>query len=434
MLGILIGLGLLAPLVARAADPPGPPLVGALGVGASTFWPGGHIASARVPAGLGRSACGTVTTCWEWSLALAGGGSRLRVAIDTPSREDSFRFYALDPTGAEAGSESNANQFNAELFVPEPAAGTWTIVVVPATATDATFRMRAKLEGATLKAAGNRRLLPNLRAVAPYEFGFVAPANPLNGAYPPDTVNPPLDVAGVHPLSCALDEMIEDGAQKCLRFTTGPMNTGEGSFDMRFTHVDDVLAGAEPRMWQHVHKADGTVDVLDGGTYSFHRTHAHYHYDDILSYELFKVVDPAAGTLVAAGVGHKSGFCPADQLIGEWSVFTQSPSGTFGEGDTAVGSCSSPTNGALGLSTGWGDVYRWQRPGQYVDFGTNTDGLYVVRATVDLDNRVLETDEDDNAAYGYLQIVGERVMLLERGRGLSPWDPAKEVVADHGAR
>ena len=50
-----------------------------------------------------------------------------------------------------------------------------------------------------------RPMLPDLRTVPPFEFGFVAPANPLNGAYPPDTANPPLDVAGVHPLSCAID-------------------------------------------------------------------------------------------------------------------------------------------------------------------------------------------------------------------------------------
>ena len=38
------------------------------------------------------------------------------------------------------------------------------------------------------------------------ELGFIAPANPLNGLWPPDDVNPPLDVAGIHPISCAPDE------------------------------------------------------------------------------------------------------------------------------------------------------------------------------------------------------------------------------------
>src|SRR5439155_108389 len=81
------------------------------------------------------------------------------------------------------------------------------IRVTPTQVSDVKFRMRAKLEAALpVSPAGKVAMLPNLRAVPPFEFGFVAPANPLNGLYPPDTVNPPLDVAGIHPLSCAPDE------------------------------------------------------------------------------------------------------------------------------------------------------------------------------------------------------------------------------------
>ena len=50
--------------------------------------------------------------------------------------------------------------------------------------------------------------------------------------------------------------------------------------------------------------------------------------------------------------------------------FTQSAPGPFvGSGDTGTGNCQNPDDGVLGLSPGWGDVYRWQRPGQYVEFG-----------------------------------------------------------------
>ena len=78
----------------------------------------------------------------------------------------------------------------------------------------------------------------------------------------------------------------------------------------------------------------------------------------------------------------------------------------------------------LGLTRGWGDVYRWQRPGQYVEFGDHGDGRYVVRAIVDKPGEVKETNERDNAGYALIQVTGENVTILERGQGHSPWDPA----------
>ena len=102
--------------------------------------------------------------------------------------------------------------------------------------------------------------------------------------------------------------------------------------------------------------------------------------------------------MVKAGQGHKAGFCPADQLFGRWETFDQAATGTFGEGDSATGNCMDPINGQLGLSVGWGDIYRCQRPGQYVDFGSNGDGWYVVRSTVDPLNHVLESDDANNTS------------------------------------
>ena len=386
--------------------------------------------------------------CFEYPLRLAKGGARLRVAIDTPSREDSFQFQLIDPAGGVAASQSNSNQFNEEAFVSTPAAGRWTVRVVPKGAKLAFFRMRAKLEAAVPKPPrGTVALLPNLKAVPPYEFGFIAPANPLNGVYPPDTVNPPLDAGGVHPLSCTADEMAppEAGgfaARRCLRLTSGPINTGRGPYDMRFTLVDDLGTGegqvdpgvstiARGPMFQVVHYSDGSSKRRAAGTYSFHTTHAHFHDDGVLTYELFSA-NPARRTLVRAGDGSKSGFCPADQLFGEWWDFRQQPSGYFGEGDSPGGNCFSASDGFLGLTVGWGDVYRWQRPGQYVEFGENPDGLYVVRSTVDRGDDVLETSESDNSAYALIRVVGERVDLLERGQGSSPYDRRKKVFEGPG--
>jgi hypothetical protein len=424
------GLALLALASTASAHDP---TATALQPGDAVFWDGETVNDGDVPQ--------------PYSLPIAAGGERLRVAIDTPSRQDSFAIDVIAPDGSVRASKTNSNQFDEEAFVKAPEAGTWTVRVVPKGATKAFFRLRAKLEGPAPQRS--RALLPNLKTVPPYELGFVAPANPANGLYPPDTVNPPADVAGVHPISCTADEMAPAtaggfDAHRCLRLTSGPINIGSGPYDMRFSFASDVASGQGDVAPDHgtiqhgpivqaVHYADGHIEIRPAGHYSFHVTHGHFHDDNVLTYELLRVADRATGRLEPAGDGTKSGFCPADQLFGDWTAFAQDKSGTFGEGDSASGgNCFSPTAGFIGLTAGWGDVYRWQRPGQYVEFGSNGDGLYVVRATVDRSNHVLETNDADNSAYALVRIAGERVDPIERGQGTSPWDPRKVVFDGSG--
>lgn len=430
-------VAIAAPLAtpARAADPL------ALKLGQAVFWTGQHYAKATMNM---ESQC-TPALCPSFPIKVTEGAARLRVAIDHPSRENTFTLELHNPKGDEVGSAVTSGTFAGEVLEPKPVAGTWTVKVIPNSVTNSGFRLRAKLERVVPKGpAGKVAMLPNLKTVPPYEFGFIAPANPLNAVYPPDTVNPPLDVAGIHPLSCAADELAPvaaggGGATKCLRLTSGPMNVGSGPFEMLFDFATDTLKGkVDPVMLrgpmrQVVHFSDGSSMERPAGTYSFHKTHAHFHTDEVLSYQLFKVDDAKAGKIRLTGVGTKSGFCPADQLFGDWHSFTQLPPGSFGEGDSlAGGNCFSPDGGRIGLSVGWGDVYRWQRPGQYVEFGGQADGLYVVRATADILDHVLEENEKDNASYSYIKVTGEKIDILERGQGTDPWDTTKVVFAGLG--
>jgi hypothetical protein len=436
LLFALLTLALAAP--AAAETPPSEPI--ALSVGDSRFWLGGQIDSGNVQ---NPTFCDVVAPCPTFELHLAGGGTRLRVAYDTPQRTNSFELDVTGPDG-QTTTVDGSNVFDAEAFVSKPAAGTWHVRVIPKGVDHAFFRMRAKLEGrAPDKPATKVPVLPDLRADPPYEFGFVAPANPLNAAYPPDTVNPPLSVAGQEPVSCTADEMAPTdlgggGAHDCLRLTSGPMNVGDGPFLKVFHFATDVADGSlsadgafiRGAAYQEILWSDGSYTERRAGTYSFHVTHAHFHDDGILTYEIFKVV---GDQLVPAGKGTKSGFCPADQLMGEWRTFTQDPAGEYGPGDAPTGSCyGAADNGLLSLTRGWGDVYRWQRPGQYVEWTGNGDGDYVVRTTVDKSNTTLETDESDNASYALIRVTGRNIDLLERGWGSSPFDRQKVVFTGFG--
>jgi hypothetical protein len=435
---VIVLLSAVLPSPAAAELPPAGPL--SIGLGDARFWLGGQIESGNVP---DASLCDVVAPCPTFELRVPAGGHRLRVAYDTPSREDSFQLDVIAPDGA-VTSESGLNVFNAEVFVDRPIAGTWTVRMVPKGATRAFFRPRARLEaGPDARPERRVALLPNLKAVPPYELGFAAPANPLNAAYPPDTVNPPLSAGGQEPLSCTADEMapVEAGggaALDCLRLTSGPINVGDGPFIKTFTFASDAAGGhlhgdgpyVRGDTRQVVLYSDGSRETRPAGTYSFHTTHAHFHDDGILTYELFRVDGEA---LVPAGKGTKSGFCPADQLMGEWRLFRQEKAGFFGEGDTATGNCyGAADNGMLALTRGWGDVYRWQRPGQYVEFAGNGDGHYVVRTTVDKGGTTLETDETDNSSYAHIRISGRRIELIERGQGTSHLDPRKLIFTGYG--
>jgi hypothetical protein len=431
-------VAVVAAPAARAEAPPSTPVP--LAVGEARFWLGGQIASGDLP---DPSFCDVLAPCPSFELDLAGGGRRLRVAYDTPARTNSFELELTAPDGR-VTTVSGSNVFNAEAFVEKPAAGKWRVRVIPQGVSDAFFRMRAKLEGAApAKPAQKVPLLPNLRADPPIELGFVAPANPLNAAYPPDTVNPPLSVAGEEPVSCTVDEMAPadlggGGAHDCLRLTSGPMNVGDGPFLKVFQFASDAASGGlsadgafiRGPAFQEILWSDATYTQRPAGTYSFHLTHAHFHDDGILSYELFKVV---GDQLVPAGKGTKSGFCPADQLMGDWRAFDQDRPGDYGPGDAPTGSCyGAADDGLLSLTRGWGDVYRWQRPGQYVEWTGNGDGYYVVRTTVDKSNTTLETNEDDNSSYALIRVTGRRVDELERGFGKSPFDPDKVVFTGYG--
>lgn len=419
-----------------------------LGLDEAVFWEGGTLNGNVRNASL----CGVAGDCPTYALSVVHGGARLRVGIDSPVRNNTFAVEILDAAGTLLASEENSNQFNSEAMLLAPVGGVYTVRVRPVSVQQGSFRMRAKLESMLPedlpRNAAVVPVLPNLKVVPPYEFGFIAPLNPLNGLYPPDTINPPLDIAGIHPLSCTVDEMAPvalggAAAKKCLRFTSGPINLGDGIYDMRFDLIDDFIAGTAhlaPNealsrivigpMRQAVHYSDGSVQYRSAGTYSFHPIHGHFHDDYVLSFRLYAVRDLANGEIERVGEGTKSGFCPADQLWGDWTRFNQGYE--VPGGDEPLGNCSSPTNGVLGLSVGWGDVYRWQRPGMYVEFHGQPNGRYVVQSRVDEQDKVLESDETDNVAYAYVQVENDVVQLLERGWGESPWDPKKTLFSGAG--
>lgn len=405
---------------------PTPTHLGSLASDGTLFWDGGYVGDGQLhslpaaPSNAAIDRCARVDPCFAWTLDIVSGGASLRVGLDTPARDDGFEMTITSPSGSTV-RRTNSNAYSMEAFVTPPAPGRYTITVAPYSAEHASFRMRAKLESAPYVPPVTGDLLPNLVVTRMWEFGFVAPANPGNGLFPPDDANPPLDVAGEHPLSCAADEMAEDGAVRCLRYSFGLGNAGDGNFDIRYSQDTNATVP----MTQCIQQSSGAPIARAAGTGVYHKTHGHWHYNDIIAHRLFRVTDRIAGVMVPSGAGKKLGYSPADQGIVEWGAFTQGLAGSSG----GAGNCAPGTSNRLGMSRGWGDAYRYQRPGNYVEFGTNADGFFVVQTIADPGNDVLEVDETDNTSYAYIQVTGDSVNVIEVGRGSSPWDPSKVVLS-----
>ena len=365
-----------------------------LSPGEAVFWNGPYVEGA---AGAER---------WSYRLEVAEPGYRLRIGIDHPEIGDVYDIEVVDPSGDVTTFSSGEGLYSAERMWERPATGTWKITVEPATVSDSAFRMRAGLE-ASKPSLGTEKgaVLPNLQVLPPHEASFLTPVT--NGAAASDPQG--VDLMGAE--SCHPEEHVEDGAIRCLRFAFGIRNTGRGPLQLFYE-------GGLPNdheLFQRVERADGTHFDRSAGVARYHKTHAHYHHHDAVALRLYRVTDRETGALEPTGEKHFKGFAHRDELLREWDRFY--PTWThFG----------------FGLAAGWADIYEWDRPGNYIDFGLNGDGYYVVRMWADPVEGVSESNERDNEGYTYLKVTGSEVELIEAGRGAHPWDPCKIEVGFGG--
>lgn len=406
--------------------------IGEIGLGGTLFWQGTTVGADPyhtlpfVPSSAQVDRCAVPEhSCQIFDIDVADEGAfALRVGLDTPERNNNFEVAVESPTGQRTRL-INPNAYSVEASIPDPEPGRWHIFVAPYSAENAPFRMRAKLETEryTPTPDDDGYLLPNLVVTRTWEFGFAAPVNPLNGPFlAPDDANPPLAAGPAQPVSCSPDEMVDDGVSRCLRYSFALGNAGNGPFDLRWTASETDSESHD--VLQCLARGDGAVEASPAGSGSFHSTHGHWHYDDVVWHQLFTVGENHE--LTEAGRGKKIGYSPADQGIVRWNEFTQDRTGS----SASAGNCAPGSNHRLGLSRGWGDAYRYQRAGNYVDFNIHGDGEYVVHTIVDPLGHLRETDAADNTFYTHIRVTGNAVEVLESGYGVSPWDPAKSVVTD----
>jgi hypothetical protein len=452
LLGALVALTLGVSAAPAAAKD----VVASLGAGQSAFWAGGFATNERVPdAGL----CSLAGRCFDYGLRVTSANADvLRVAVETSDDSNGWELRLLDPAGRQVADGSTytnggiAENFDVEVFAHHPAPGLWTVEVVPSNVVNGSFRVRAAVQGPVPVAKAKRKkkrkhrrrrhqhrakaaaavtdMPPDLAPDPPWHLTFEQPPPMVvveGGNYTAllGIHNPTMQVAGQPIYDCLPEETIEQHAHRCLRFTSGFASLGPGPFEVYGSSPGPVALNGGP-LYQVIYRSNGTTYSRPAGTFVFHHIHLHYHVVGIAQFTFFHV--GPNHTLTPAGKVLKEGFCLGNIKIFDWRSFGQAEIDPNSRDSCAP---KPQADGSWrfyeGMANGWEDAYKWQTSGQFVDFGNDPNGYYVLRMTVNPDGHLLESDYTDNVAYAYVQVTGNDVRMIERGHGTDPWDPHKIV-------
>ncbi len=346
-----------------------------------------------------------------------GPETKISIQITTPSGQT---VDTLDTQGAFA-----------DVWGGPAEAGDWSLRIQgKLQLDDVHYRIRAAV---VEPRADDGRQLPDLRIIPPFEVGFAAAAG---------TILPGVPVPAYAPaLSCMPEEQLEavqEGLPSptvCLRFSMGIENMGPGPLILREDggRTPQQSLGLQPiPLIQVVCNVEATnctdLESVPGLEGNWHQTHIHRHYQNAYVYDLYRY-DPGTGAMEFVQTSGKLGLDPTNEALADWEdvmVATRNmPAGIYETGER-VGT-------AVRITAGWGDIYDWNRSGNYIDFplvgGVPEAGEFVIIGTTDPEGHIVETDESNNVAYTHIAVslVGG-VTVLERGIGLGPDDPDKAII------
>jgi hypothetical protein len=182
-------------------------------------------------------------------------------------------------------------------------------------------------------------------------------------------------------------------------------------------------------MQQVVHWSDGHVTYRNAGPCTFHLQHAHFHYQNMGRYYLYPVNRAGRREPFPVVQSKKVGFCAIDvDYFG------------FGRADSAPRTHSFPTCNVpsettptgvweyMGIGRGWGDVYTWDLPSQYLEISGVPDGVYDVVSVANPDHGVLVQTHSGEVSATRVRLTGTTVKVIRTGvdaYGRPTGDPRK---------
>jgi hypothetical protein len=386
------------PSTARLADPAG-----------QVRWQGAEF---QGPASPPRPETCATAECDEFTLRLRLPARTFRrpggvqVGIRWRDENQDADLFVFDPDGVLAAKSDGFFASTAEsVQLDRPANGEYRVVVVPrfTNGEPMAYEGQAQVERPARRRPV-RRLLPDLVAQPPRHLSFSIGGYLFDPGVPTDGVT-----------SCYPEEVLEDGASRCMRFDQIVANFGDGPFELRY-RMEGVATDQQLR--QRIYRSDGSYRDRLADTYEFHAAHAHFHYKNFAVSRMWAA--DARGRKTGerpVRTGDKNGFCMID-VENSW----------FGRiGDAARAyyfpRCNAPTerdeSGTYmtnGISVGWADVYNWYLADQYIEVSGVPDGCYMLVTEADPRNTILERDEHNNLARALLSLDGDSGRFIRRAR------------------
>lgn len=336
----------------------------------------------------------------------------------------------LAPDGSCAAIEDSSGLFGVRMDVPAQE-GRWHLQVDGLVEDVVEYRVRALVH---VPDEATDVALPDLRIIAPFEISFFVPtATILPGA--------PLPV-GLNGASCMAEELQEAAVAGipiptlCLRFSMGLSNAAQVPFVLSAERSGIMAdAGLEDVPLRQVQcSAAGTgcemLPEVDGLVARWHETHFHYHYQNAYVFDLYEITGKGPLAMEKVGTSGKLGLDPTNEAWYDWFNLGQGPQ--WGGPLYFEDAASVPISQRI--QPGWGDIYDWNRAGNYIDFPKDVTGLpkageYVIQGVTDPLGQIVESNETNNVAYAHFTVSGAgAVDVHERGFGEHPWDPAKTLI------
>ena len=399
-----------------------------------------------------------VSPCKEFSFVNSATGNflvSLKNKVTGPggtfNANDGFDLYVYGPAGTLLGADNGIGADGQSLQITDPAPGKYTIVVTFTYADDpdAAYQGEVRSEsgstwtaptptcGVPVGSTTGCFYLPVMQAVPAYDLAVTG--------LPPVASTPlgfPLPVNLPTSNSCYLDESfgldnpspsgVENPTTRCLRFTSDVRNAGSGTLEVQIPWVTADGSGApqsgfvpgECQAQQILTAVSGPPAARPAGDCEFHPEHAHFHYKNLISFTLYNHDATAPGGIgTPVGSALKESFCLSDDdYFGFASPGPNGPRQFVGQPGCNLpsdfsapsGSGTRPSGAEVveGISPGWGDVYTWDTPDQYIDITHVPAGTYDLVEETNPAGAILVAGPQQTCALTELQLTATTVTAL----------------------
>lgn len=196
------------------------------------------------------------------------------------------------------------------------------------------------------------------------------------------------------------------GGQRQLRFSATIVNAGAGPFELLGSRASTSDAMTVD---QHIyHSVDPYEDVTTTATMFYAGDgHDHWHVKNL---ETYRLIRRRSGAQV--GTSLKSGFCFADSVAYNLSLVGAPLSPVWDPSTACSRGQPDSLSVPMGLSVGWGDMYRYTLPDQFIDITGLPLGTYRLVATADDANRFIESNDLNNSTRIDLRVRANSVIVL----------------------